>query len=36
MGYRESNWEKSDAKDFATKLVTCVEALDLLPKTTSE
>jgi hypothetical protein len=35
-GYGEINWEKSDAKDFATKLVTCLEALDLLPKTASE
>jgi hypothetical protein len=35
MGYREIGWEKSDAKDFATKFVSCLEALDLLPKTTS-
>jgi hypothetical protein len=26
MRYRESNWEKSDAKGFATKLVTWLEA----------
>jgi hypothetical protein len=36
MGHREIGWEKSDAKDFATKLVTCLEALDLLSKTPFE
>ena len=36
MGHREIGWEKSDAKDFATKLVACLEALDLLSKTPFE
>jgi hypothetical protein len=36
MGCREINWEKSDAKDFVTKLVACLEALDLLSKTPLE
>jgi len=37
MGLPESNWQTNPpAKDFATNLVTCLEALDLLPKTTSE
>ena len=37
MGLPESNWQTNPkAQDFAAYLVTCLETLDLLPKTTSE
>jgi hypothetical protein len=36
-GNREENWGVTPwAKDFATNLAICLEALDLLPNTTSE
>jgi hypothetical protein len=36
-GHREENWEITPwAKEFAEKLVPCLEELDLLPKTTPE
>jgi hypothetical protein len=36
LNHPESTWQTTPAKTFATDLVTCLEALDLLPKTTSE
>jgi hypothetical protein len=36
LGKREENWGITPwAKDFATNLAICLEALDLLPKTTT-